>query len=150
VKSMNFVVPGPPVAWARRIQPKDGGKPFTPKPQENYKGKVIVEFLRAAGPNWKPWDGPVSLWVVTRRELPKSAPKWMREHAEEILDINVPDWDNLGKLVSDALNGIAYVDDRRASDAGVEKRHAKPGEERVIVELQFHNRQTAADFRKGE
>ena len=35
-----------------------------------------------------------------------------------------PDWDNLGKLVSDALNGVCYKDDAQISDGRVIKLYA--------------------------
>ena len=39
-----------------------------------------------------------------------------------------PDWDNIGKLVADALNGVAYDDDKSIVDARVIKLYAeKPG-----------------------
>lgn len=34
-----------------------------------------------------------------------------------------PDWDNIGKIVCDALNGIAYKDDAAITDATVCKRY---------------------------
>ena len=34
-----------------------------------------------------------------------------------------PDWDNIGKIVCDALNGSAYKDDAAITDATVCKRY---------------------------
>ena len=42
--------------------------------------------------------------------------------------IGRPDWDNFGKTVSDALNGIAYRDDSQVVDGRVIKRYCLPGE----------------------
>jgi len=39
-----------------------------------------------------------------------------------------PDWDNVGKIVCDALNGVAWPDDARVVDAHVEKFYALDGE----------------------
>ena len=35
-----------------------------------------------------------------------------------------PDWDNIGKIISDALNGIAYKDDAQVVSCTVEKRYS--------------------------
>ena len=44
-----------------------------------------------------------------------------------------PDWDNLGKLVSDALNGIAYGDDKSVVEARVMKFYSELPRTEVIV-----------------
>lgn len=46
------------------------------------------------------------------------------------------DWDNLGKLVSDALNGIIWVDDRQVIDARVMKLPCPKGQERTEVTVE--------------
>lgn len=62
-----------------------------------------------------PIDGPLSLAVVAVFPRPKShyrksgdlrpdAPMWYA---------SAPDWDNVGKFVSDSLNGIFWKDDRQ-------------------------------------
>lgn len=58
---------------------------------------------------------PVHLTIRTERPLPKSRPK----SVESEPDTYKPDWDNLGKLVSDALNGVAYADDAQVTRAVV-------------------------------
>ena len=47
-----------------------------------------------------------------------------------------PDWDNVGKAVCDALNGIAYKDDAQITAAEVKKRWAVGGIPKVIVEIE--------------
>ena len=44
-----------------------------------------------------------------------------------------PDWDNVGKIICDALNGIAYRDDAQIVDALVRKFYSDTP--RVIVEI---------------
>jgi len=48
-------------------------------------------------------------------------PKYVTE-----LPIGDPDWDNLGKLVSDAINNVVYRDDAQITDARVRKRYGEP------------------------
>ena len=50
-----------------------------------------------------------------------------------IRPIRKPDWDNVGKIICDALNGIAYRDDAQIVDALVRKFYSDTP--RVIVEI---------------
>lgn len=60
---------------------------------------------------------PFILLVDAYRALPKSRPK--KVLCEE--DTFKPDWDNIGKLVSDALNGLAWKDDSQVVKADISK-----------------------------
>lgn len=51
----------------------------------------------------------------------------------EIRPTKKPDWDNIGKVVCDALNKIAYDDDSCIVDGAVHKWYSE--EPRVVVEL---------------
>ena len=44
------------------------------------------------------------------------------------------DWDNIGKIVCDALNGIAYHDDKQVVDGQVRKFYSE--QPRVVVTIQ--------------
>ena len=44
-----------------------------------------------------------------------------------------PDWDNIGKIVSDALNKFAFLDDAQIVDARVVKEYSKTP--KVIVKI---------------
>lgn len=46
-----------------------------------------------------------------------------------------PDWDNIGKAVCDALNGIAYKDDSQVVSANVYKVWASDGLPKVVVSI---------------
>jgi Holliday junction resolvase RusA-like endonuclease len=48
-----------------------------------------------------------------------------------------PDWDNLGKLVSDSLNGLAYKDDSQIVEATAAKYYSdRPRVEIEITEVE--------------
>lgn len=64
-----------------------------------------------------PFRAPVRLGITTRRPLPPSRP---RSRTSEP-DVYKPDADNICKLVADALNGVAYVDDAQITSAFVAK-----------------------------
>ena len=44
-----------------------------------------------------------------------------------------PDWDNIGKIVSDALNKFAFKDDSQITDVRIFKKYAKTP--KVIVQI---------------
>ena len=52
----------------------------------------------------------------------ESNPKYWEGRA----DLGKPDWDNLGKLACDALNGIAFKDDSQVDMGAVTKRPKSP------------------------
>ena len=55
---------------------------------------------------------PVIVTVDTYRPLPKSKPKRVRSEP----DTFKPDFDNIEKLIADALTGLAYEDDKQVVD----------------------------------
>lgn len=120
-KTLQFVVPGDPVALGRARVTSIGGKPrmFTPKKSADHK-RVVAMLAKAAGAQVVA-DFPVILDVAAVWAWPKA---WShgrvageRAGMAAIADYlgpgkkTRPDADNLAKLAADALNGIAYQDD---------------------------------------
>lgn len=62
-------------------------------------------------------EGAVGVVIDTYGKLPKSAPKSLDSEPNE----HKPDADNTAKAILDALNGIAYHDDRSVTLLHVEK-----------------------------
>lgn len=101
-KKCELTVPGDPQSKGRpRVYQGHGITPTRTREAEN---RVYSEW-RSRYPNLPPYEGPVCLaltfWTATRRGR---------------------DWDNLAKLFTDALNGVAYKDDRQIIDAVVHVR----------------------------
>lgn len=82
------------------------GRAYTPASYMKYERSIAKAYTEAGG---KKFSGAVSVSIFIHRELPKSRPK--RLLAE--LDTSKPDIDNVAKAVLDALNGVAYEDDRQ-------------------------------------
>lgn len=78
-----------------------------------------------------PLSGPIRADIDIRFPLPKSASKAMKKAVEEdrlVPHVVRPDRDNLEKLIKDALNKVAYTDDKLIYDGRTVKRYAKnPG-----------------------
>ena len=93
------------------------GSTYTPPKTKRAEGIVKKAFARVAGDEWSCFEGEVHLRVTTWRALAKTNPKFWAGRA----DLSVPDWDNTGKLVSDALNKLAYADDSQITLCTVRK-----------------------------
>lgn len=70
--------------------------------------RAIADAYREQGGPWF-GDGPLYVAVSVMRHLPKSRPKGVMSEP----DTMKPDADNVAKAVLDALNGVAYADDRQ-------------------------------------
>jgi Holliday junction resolvase RusA-like endonuclease len=81
------------------------------------------------------WQGAVSLHV--KLFFPRPGTLCRKKDPEGAVPMSKgKDWDNCGKAVSDALNGVVYVDDRQICSAFVEKYyHEKTGRPRAEIEL---------------
>lgn len=88
-----FSVPGQPVPKARpRVV---AGRVYTPKRTTDAEVR-IAQYFWATHPQVRTTDRPISLVLVFRLKGAQTC-----------------DWDNLSKLVCDALNGKAWMDDRQ-------------------------------------
>lgn len=78
--------------------------------------------------------GPLASEQMEGRDTASGAVGFMARCA--FVDRPRGDWDNLGKLIADALNGIAYYDDRQITYGSVEILQSdEPGVSLTLVEL---------------
>lgn len=129
---VHFVVPGIPVAKGRarsRIARTASGQNFvqhyTPPETKKYEKQVALE-AKIAMRGQRPTSGAVRLVVKAFYPIPASWPQWRRRDARlGIIAPKVkPDWDNIGKACSDAMNGVVYTDDVAIVTACVFKRYS--------------------------
>lgn len=106
-----FSIPGAPVGKARPRVTRSG-QAYTPAGTVSYENLVKLCFKQKY-PDWVPTSEQVQMKLVIEYPIPKSTPKKyindMRSGA--IRPMKKPDIDNIAKIVSDALNNIAYRDD---------------------------------------
>lgn len=115
----SFFVPGDCVPWARA----GGGKTavrFTPPKQAKYAATLKVLCMQAMGGR-APLEGPLGLVLQARYPWPKSMSAKKRLQSGAHWRISKPDFDNLAKIVGDALNKIAWLDDAQIAAARVTK-----------------------------
>lgn len=121
-------IPGSPVAWSRAGQHRlpDGRViTFDRKKQLSWKSTFIVAAQRLIADCGHtmplfPHPIPVRLAVLVGAALPIGEHR-KREPVAADWNVSSKDWDNLGKLVSDAGNQIVWTDDRQVVSARVEK-----------------------------
>lgn len=136
--TVSFTVQGDPFGWQRAGQNHYTGAIFTQGKTKVMENAVAWEFKKACKNQFPP-KTPLCLYIEAYMPIPKSTP-W-RTRAKmitgEIRPIVKPDWDNLGKLVSDALNGVAYDDDKCIVEAYVRKFYSEtPRTEITIREVE--------------
>lgn len=70
---------------------------------------------------------PLGVIVTAYLPIPKSTPKYKRPDmiSGKTRPTVKPDWDNIGKIVCDALNGVAYDDDKVICQAAVYKQYSE-------------------------
>jgi len=143
-----FIVPGEPFGQPRH---RTRGARWTragfmqhPDPRGvAYQARVAGHWLAAMGGRFggrlAVHLGSVGLLVTAFYPVPKAMPAWRRYLADTGSAAErphgKPDWDNVGKIVADALNGRAYRDDAQIVDGRVLKRWALDGRPRIEVEL---------------
>ena len=113
-----FTVPGEAVPWSRAGS--NSGQRYTPKRQASFMGAIKL-FASQAMAGAEPLYGPVELSIRATYLVPAS---WgAKRRALAIWKTSKPDADNLGKIVADALNSLAYADDAQVASLIVQKRY---------------------------
>lgn len=95
---------------------------YTPNRTRLFEARVRKAWIDQVGEKWAGFKGPAMVSVRVSRELAKSNPK----HWAGRQDVQAPDADNVLKAVLDALNGLAYEDDRSITRLTVEKEPRLP------------------------
>lgn len=108
-----------------------GGHAYTPKGTRDYESAIREAFENAPGRPPEPFSGPIDVTIVTSRQLPKSTPKSVIREP----DTHKPDADNVAKVVLDALNGVAWLDDAQVTSLTVVKLDRERCEERLRVRI---------------
>lgn len=128
---IQLVIPCTPVAKGRPRLSKWGA--YTPKKTANYESYVQEIWMQQHW-NKQPSQKPLQCDITFEFEPPKSYTKTMRKRCiEQIWNVKKPDADNLIKAVTDALNGLAYVDDSQIVYMVVKKRYGEKA--RTVIEF---------------
>lgn len=125
MKQIKFSIPGQPFGKQRPRVVHNGNfsKAYTPKETVNYENLVKLMYKQEAK-GWIFPDGSMlDVRIIAYYDIPKSTSKKKRrlmlEH--KIRPTKKPDFDNIGKIICDSLNLVAYHDDSAVVDAQVRK-----------------------------
>lgn len=155
-----FTIPGRPRTKSRprtsaRVVWKDG-KPMAistvhSDPEQRRLEAEVLRLFRARYPQHVPWTGPIMLRFTAVFDVPDSWPKALKEAAASgaVYHSGRPDKDNIEKLIVDALNGWAFVDDGQIQGGGV-KRYGGPARIDVRLTLLSHNLPPTPSERNAE
>lgn len=106
--TVEFTIPGDVVPWARAGS--KGKIRFTPKKQSDY--MAAVKLIGSAAMKGKPpLEGPIMLDITATYPWPAAMSQKKRTNPAAQWRTARPDLDNIGKLIGDALNRIAWADD---------------------------------------
>ena len=127
---ISFFVAGDPVGKARARVTRHGT--YTPKKTVDAERGIAWAGKKALAGQPR-IEGPVKLMVTARFPYPQSWPKKRRDAA--FWHMTKPDWDNLGKIVSDALNGVLWKDDCQVASVTVNK-HYTNSEAGLVINVE--------------
>ena len=135
---ITFSVEGIPVAKGRPRFKRVGNfvQTYTPNKTATWEETVRQAAKNAMGTT-DLLETPVTMALYFRLPMPQS---WSKKRKEGVLKgleapTKKPDWDNLGKAVSDALNGVIFKDDSQIVSAHVRKIYsAVPGVDIYVSE----------------
>jgi len=129
---ISLTIPGRPMA-KQRPRVLKSGITYTPQKTVNY--ETLVKQLYITKHLQKQLEGPLQTHIKAYFPIPKSASKVKKVAMEQgnIRPAKRPDWDNIGKIITDALNNLAYQDDSQIVSCTVDKYYSRMP--RVEVEI---------------
>ncbi|MGN8831161.1 RusA family crossover junction endodeoxyribonuclease [Selenomonas montiformis] len=133
---IQFFVPGQPKGKGRpRFDPRSK-RAYTPQKSAEYERYISMCCRRKGGP--ARMSGPLGVEIDARFAIPKQTTKKMRAQmdAGAVQPCKRPDIDNVVKSVLDALNGVAYEDDKQVVRMIARKRYSEcPGVMVTVYEI---------------
>jgi Holliday junction resolvase RusA-like endonuclease len=141
MKLIKFTIPGEPCAQGRPRFSTIGGYVKAIDPAKSRNQKAFVKYLATTAAKQQGWtytDLPLYVEIIAYMGIPKSKPKKWRTAAirGQERPTKKPDVDNLFKLVTDALSGVIYADDKQIVSCRVQKWYSEePRTEVKIAEV---------------
>lgn len=132
-----FDVPGRPQgkARARTVHKSSKTMSFTPDNTVLYENLIKTCYMAASKKIYENKE-PLRIHITAYFSPPLSTSKKRRSRMLSGAEYPVkkPDADNIAKVVCDALNGVAYLDDVQVCDLNVEKKYGPTAKVSVEIE----------------
>lgn len=137
--SIHFEIPGKPFGKQNPISRNFGkfSSTYLPEKTVNY-GVSVAQYFTRAYPEFTPLITPLRILIRAYYLVPQS---WSQKKKDKGLTNKIrpttkPDWDNIGKIIGDALNKIAFCDDKQIVEGIVVKIYSdRPRVEVCISEI---------------
>lgn len=132
---IKFTVDGEPKGKQRpRFNPYSK-KPYTPDDTKQHEQLTAWAYKAQCGYSRFPAGTYIDMRIIAYMSIPKKTSQADRKLMLEgkIRPTKKPDCDNIFKLVADALNGIAYSDDKFIVDAQVRKFYSDEPRTEIIM-----------------
>lgn len=135
---IELTIPGQPIGKQRPRIAHTRSRAFMYEPTKTMNYEIYVkELFIIKYPDFKPIEGPVRMTLMAFVKIPKaSIKKTEAMESGEIRPTKKPDASNILKVVEDALNNLAYQDDKQIVEARIGKRYSsQPRIELTIEEV---------------
>lgn len=111
------------------------GRIYTPQNTRSYE-ELIRQYFKIKYPRYETLEGRLSVKIIAYFRPAKNTTKKNMELmlSGSISPIKKPDIDNIGKVILDALNKIAFKDDNQVSKIEIEKVYAE--EEKIYIKIE--------------
>lgn len=122
---MRFTIPGQPIAKGRMRVSFTTKRTYTPEKTVNYENLVKHRFTEEY-PDHEPIATAIKVDIFLSVQIPQSWSKKKQSLANEgfIYPTSKPDLDNCAKIILDALNEIAWIDDKQVVELSIGKRYS--------------------------
>lgn len=107
------------------------GHVYTPDKTVAYENRIRREYLEKCA--LPPTDEPVTVWILMYCKPAQSLSKKKRVELMKKAPMKKPDIDNVAKVVLDALNKVAWVDDKQVTSLRIFRTWAEEDEEEKIT-----------------
>lgn len=118
-----------PVGKARPRQTIKKGRVITYTPQKTAHAENLIRDKAMQLGEYFERGTPLAITAIFFRDKPKSTKKNVR------LPVTRPDWDNYGKLLTDALEKFVYANDSQITTATIKKRFGSPPRIELTIEV---------------
>lgn len=132
--NIELIVDGEPVGKARPRVTRQGHA-YTPQKTRDAEKAIAAAYKRKYGTYQQAEEAPLLLNVQAYMKVPKSDNQQTRQKkiSGEIRPTKKPDGDNILKLVADALNGVAYPDDKQLVEQRVSKHYSLSPHTKITI-----------------
>lgn len=118
--------------WSQKMR-----RMYTPATTTSYEDFIKLVYRQNYGAEMFPKGVPLDIRIRAYCPIPKSDTLTVRakKMTGAIRPTVKPDWDNIGKIVADALNKIAYYDDAQIVDSQTRKFYSDRPRVEILIQI---------------